>query len=315
MYNRNRRDSRSWYVFNKPRFLSPLNGRTAKIKLDSRDFSSRELAGPTQRRKMLNDYKKAAGGKWPVDLFKGGYIEFPYDQEYFLTDEDNFPGIERKHMYVGAALFKIIKSGPRIGEFVIETKGYDALPDGNCRSRIFDKEHYKKPAFARPLANFTNAHCNLIGWQYFDISGDWTCRERISEQWIFPAELPDVFHLEPNTYYTVSIHSRSDNFDDPVWGDERNFVEYYIESKELDTDGDYKKSSFSEMWRRRFPYMNELPQRTTSKGFLLVVLTSSDECTAARGKQRISRLYSVMFTRPEVVEFKNVTDKPISLKN
>jgi len=315
MYNRNRRDSKSWYVCNKPRFLTSLAGTTARIRLDESEFNANGLATSSERKKMLSDYKKVSGGRWPVNLYKGGYIEFPYDNEDFLTDEINFPGVDRKHMYVGAALFKIVRSGPKVGEFTIETKGYDALPDGNSRSRVFDPKHYKKNAFARPLANFTNAHCNLTGWQYFDISGDWTSWENISEQWIFPAELPEIFELNPNTYYKVSIHSRSDNFDDPIWGDERNFVEYYVESKNLDTDGDYNTSSSAEMWRRRFPYMEGMPQRTSGKATMPIVLTSSDECTARAGMQRISRLYSVMFTRPEVIELKNVSKKPISLRN
>jgi len=317
MYNRNRVAAREWFVFDKARFLSSLEGATARIRLDERDLNIR-LAGedsPAARRRMLDAYNRASGGTWPVDLFRNGYIDFPYDDEDFLDDETHFPGVERKHMYVGAARFKIVRSGPRPGEFEIETKGYDTLPVGNCRSYEFDPDHYKKAAYTRHLHSFTNAHCHLISWQYFDISGDWTPRANISEQWIFPGELPDIFHLEPNTHYTVSIHSRSDNFDDPIWGDERDFVEYFVESDKLDTDGNCRARSSAEMWRRRFPYMEGVPQRTTGKGSMPIVLTSSDLCTAADSRQRISRLYSVMFTRPEVIELKNASDLPVSIRN
>ena len=329
-YRRNKTYRNNYSVMNKAKFLSSPNGSTAKIRFEEKDF--KDNGYKKSRKELLKSYKKASGDKWPRDLFKGAFIDFIYDNEgTYLNNDSRFPGIERKHMWIGGARFEIVGSGPNIGEFEIKTVGYDTLPLGNSLSYEYDPDHYKKKEFERKLEDFTNASCNLVAWQYSGVNGDYTKNPEVSDYWIFPDNLPENFELKGNTYYSIYLYDRSDYFNKPQTSafDERDFQEKFVQCFKtekdktgkrihvpiMDTDGNYKSSSTEYGKRRRIKYNKGNPLRSDGENRIGITLTSSDLCTAKGGEERVSRLYSVMFQRPEVVELMNISDKPVAMKN
>lgn len=140
----------------------------------------------------------------------------------------------------------------------------------------------------------------------------WTDRPRQTEMYCF--RLPERY-MSKRLYYQVI---NANHCFKPEYGYGTSLV------REMDMDGDGNTYSVTQesrsddgTYRLQYLYKNGSAVRPNSRGYIPVIITSSDKCKPAGGLSGRYNNYSdaMYFIRPDVVELINISHRPISLRN
>jgi len=263
--------------------------------------------------------------KWPKDLWRNASFIIRYGKDDYATypiygnDNDN------KTIYIG----------------VDTEEDYEKLAE-----YVTDKKVARIETFW---------HKSYMMWSVFPEQSDY---------WVFSNKVVPEVTPRGNQYYyvfigdqnfgsTIEDHGLEENGVPRIPNPYNDFYDDYEKPckgfcETLDTDG--KPSSYSstemsklrkkdlkgstlkipqgqnEVWLLRTPYNKGKPVRSTSKGYIPVLLTSSRKCgteiydtTPKNNKNDVFKFknsFDVVYVmRPDIIELINISDRPISLNN
>ncbi len=167
-----------------------------------------------------------------------------------------------------------------------------------------------KPKSAFNISNVTGsldrAYCRLLSrW-----SKSWECAAPEAHmKWWFPTGRQSKHNEYYYRAYFVNTTLKSGAPGGPT-GNTKSLV------TEFDVDGDTAVYNPTQMNKLKYIYNEGKAMRANEYGYIPIVGTSSRKCAGAtRGFPYENAINFILFTRPDIVELINVSDKPISLRN
>jgi len=167
------------------------------------------------------------------------------------------------------------------------------------------------------VANWANSLTGGVNDIYCKIQTKWqnlikTGGKEASIKWYFPV---NERTQHPEYYYRAYLVSSTVTPDEgQMVGKPENKGSTKSHVTELDVDGDTEKYSVTEWDQLKYIYRNGEAMRANKHGYMPLLVTSSRKCQD-HDYRFFNMLVFAFFSRPDIVELINVSDKPISLRN